>query len=868
MDKNRTYYPPKLADRFLEFYCLPELLEQIQGDAYEIFYMDLQEKGLAYARWRYIFHVFSFFKWRNIDLSKIKKQKSTNGAMIKSYFKIGWRNILKQKGTTFISVFGLSCAVGCCIVAYLFIANIWFKGLNQPHKNEIYQLVYTAEEAEGPVTYGTVAQPIAELIPDNLNQVKNQSQVLLEFPLLIQNNESFYQRSLYVDPSYMEMFEYRMDFGYPGALNESDQVILTKQLSEKLFADMHPIGQELALVVNGEERLYKVGGVLADLKDMDMFTFDLLVNLESHPNIKPDISLKDAWSRELWTFIQVEEEADLARIESEMAEFTQMQNQVNPDKSYAKMGLIPYPEIIYNVGKIQRGVRDFLGIGPQILLATIGLFILLLAVFNYINLSVLMASKRLKEIGVRKVIGSKRGQLIFQFLSENLLICFFAIFLGCLMAGFIFLPGFNEIASKNLQIDLFRDKNIWIFLGGMLLAITLISGLYPATYLSSFKPISILKGNQKIGSKSGFTSVLLSFQFTLAIISMVAGIAFVQTNYINAQRDWGYSSDDKIIVNVPESKDYIPLKNKLSALSSVIEVSGSQDYVGSWIREKEVFLGQDKYEVSLLTAQSNYPEMMDLELKRGRMFDPELITDTQESILVNQTFLDQVGLDFPFEQEVSIDSVDYRVVGVVGDFHTTFFSNSIEPLVIRASPDTTYNYLTLRMNPGSAEGSMESVKKIWHETVPRGFFDGKLQTEVFEREIADVNGVTRLILFSATLSVILALLGLFGLVSLNMAAHIKDYCIRKVFGANVGDLSKKLLKRYVIIWGVAAVVGTVVSSFLISSFLDSFFAFHSGVGIVPIGSALLVLFGLIIGTVASQIWKVIKANPAVILKSE
>lgn len=868
MDKNRTYYPPKLADRFLEFYCLPELLEQIQGDAYEIFYMDLEEKGLAYARWRYIFHVFSFFKWRNISLSKFINQKSNQGAMVRSYFKIGWRNILKQKGTTFISVFGLSCAVGCCIVAYLFIANIWFKGLNQPHKDEIYQLVYTAEEADGPITYGTVAEPIAELIPENLNQVKNQTQVLLEFPLLIHNNESFYQRSLFVDPSYMEMFEYRMDFGYPGALEETDQVILTKQLSEKLFGDKHPIGQELALVVNGEEKLYKVGGVMADLKDMDMFTFDLLVNVESHPGIKPDIPLKDAWSRELWTFIQVEEEADMARIESEMASFTLMQNQINPDKPYVKMSLIAYPDIIYNVGKIQRGVRDFLGIGPQILLGTIGLFILLLAVFNYINLSVLMASKRLKEIGVRKVIGSKRGQLIFQFLSENLLICFFALFLGFLMAGFIFLPGFNEIASKNLQIDLFRDKNIWIFLGGMLLAITLISGLYPATYLSSFKPISILKGNQKIGSKSVFTSGLLAFQFTLAIISMVAGIAFVQTNYINSQRDWGYSSADKIIVNVPESKDYFPLKNKLSALSTVMEISGSQDYVGNWIREKEVFLKDEKYEVDFLTAEANYPEMMDLELREGRMFNSDLITDTQESILVNQTFLDRLGLDFPYEGEVTIDSADYHVVGVVDDFHTTFFSNSIEPMVIRASPDTTFNFLTLKMNPGSAEGSMEAVKKIWHETVPRGLFEGKLQTEVFEREIADVNGITKLILFSATLSVVLALLGLFGLVSLNMAAHIKDYCIRKVFGANVGDLSKKLLKRYVIIWGVAAVIGTVVSSFLISSFLDSFFAFHSGVGIVPIGFALLILFGLIFGTVASQIWKVIKANPAVILKSE
>ncbi|MBB6325522.1 ABC-type antimicrobial peptide transport system permease subunit [Algoriphagus iocasae] len=868
MDKKRHYYPPKLADRFLEFYCVPERLEQIQGDAYEIFYLDLEEKGLTYARLRFIFHVFSFFKWSNIGFSKFMHQRNNTGVMIRSYFKIGWRNILKQKGTTFISVFGLSCAVGCCIVAYLFIANIWFKGLNQPNKDELYQLVYTAEEADGLVTYGTVAQPISELIPNNLNQVKDHTRIMMEFPLLIQNNESFYQRTLYVDPSYMDMFKYRMEYGYPGALREADQVILTHQLSEKLFGDKHPIGQELSLVVDGEEKLFKVGGVLEDLKDMDMFNFDLLVNFESHPGAANDASLKDAWSKELWTFIQVEEGADISRIESDLGEITKIQNQVDPENPYVKMGLIAYPDIIYNVGKIEKGVRDFLGIGPQILLGTIGLFILLLAVFNYINLSVLMASKRLKEIGVRKVIGSKRSQLIFQFLSENLLVCFFAIFLGCMMAGFIFLPGFNDIASKNLQIDLFRDKNIWIFLGALLLAVTLITGLYPASYLSSFKPISILKGNQKIGSKSVFTSVLLSFQFTLAIISMVAAIAFVQTNYINANRDWGYSSADKIIVNVPDSKDYVPLRNKLSALSSVVEVSGSQDYVGNWITEKEVEFGDEKYSINFLNAESNYPELLDLELKQGRMFNSDLITDTQESLLVNQTFLDQFGLVFPLDQTVKIDSANYHVIGVVEDFHTEFFKNAIEPMAISASPDSVFNYLTLKMNPGSAEGSMDAVKKIWHETVPMGLFEGKLQTEVFEREIADANGVSKLISFSATLSVILALLGLFGLVSLNMTAHIKDYCVRKVFGADIGDLSKKLLKRYLIIWGIAALIGGIFSIYFISSFLDSFFAFNSGVGIIPIGFALVILLIVIIGTVSSQIWKVIKANPAVILKSE
>jgi ABC-type antimicrobial peptide transport system permease subunit len=868
MDTKFKYFPPKWPDRFLEFYCNPSRLEQIQGDAYELFYLNLEEKGLAFARFRFFIHVLSFFRWSNIKRSKSTHHTFSQGAMLKNYFKIGWRNLIKQKGTTFISVFGLACAVGCCMVAYLFIANIWFKGMQQPNKDEIYQLTYTIEEENGKVTYGTVAEPIAEQIPEQFDQLVNHTQVLLEFPILISKNDSYNQRTLFVDPAFMEMFEYRMDFGYPGALVEPDQVILTQELSEKLYGDTHPIGQELSLVVEGEEKLYKVGGVLADLKDMDMFNFDLLVNIETHPIATSDLPLKDAWNSEVWTFVQVEEGSDISQMNAGMAELTSIQNKINPEKPYLNLGTVAFTDLVYKVDEIENGVRDYLGLGPQILLGAIGLFILILAVFNYINISVLMASRRLKEIGVRKVIGSRRSQLVFQFLSENLMVCFFAIFLGCLLAGFIFLPGFNEIASKNLKIDLLRDSYIWMFLGGMLLFITLVSGLYPALYVSSFKPINILKGNQKIGSKSIFTSVLLTFQFTLAIISIVAGVAFVQTNYLNENRNWGYDSADKIIVNVPSSEDYIPLKNKLSALASVTAVSGSQDYVGNWIREENLVLNDETYEISLLNAEANYPEILDLKLKQGRLFNPELISETLESVVVNQTFLDDLGLTFPLSEKITLDSVSYNVVGVVEDFHTIFFQSVIDPMLIRASPDTTFNYLTLKMNPGSAEASMAAVKKIWHETIPRGLFEGKLQTEVFDQEFLDVRGVQNIILFAAILAVLLASLGLFGLVSLNMTSDIKDYCVRKVFGAELGDLSKKMGKRYLIIWSIASVFGGAFSLLIISSFLDSFFAFHSGVGVFEIGLGLVILLVVIAVTVGSQIWKIVKANPATILKAE
>ncbi len=868
METKRHHTPPKWADRFLEFYCNPKKLEQIQGDAYEIFYMNLEEKGLSFAKFRFWIHVLSFFRWSNIKRTKTNYYSSTTTAMFKNYLKIGWRNLLKQKSTTFISVFGLACAIACCLVAYLFIEGIWMKGMLQPNKNEIYQLTYTVEEADGKVTYGTVAEPISELLQGEFPEIKAHTRIKNGFPILVYQNESYNQRVIYVDPDYMDMFSYKMHHGYPEALNEPNQVILTYELSEKLFGETHPIGQEITLVRNGEEGFYKVGGVLEKLNDLDMFNFDMLVNFSNIEEINPAVSLKESWDSGVWTFIQLDQNTSLGELQGGFEKIRESQNQINPERPYLRLELVPYTDLVYKIGEIKQGVRDFLGIGPQILLGAIGLFVLILAVFNYINISILMASKRLKEIGIRKVIGSRRSQLILQFLSENMIVCSLAILVGCLLAVFILVPGFNQIASKSLKMDFFNDPYIWLFLIGLAGFITLASGFYPALFVSGFKPVAILKGNQKLGGKSILTTILLTFQFTLAIISIVASIAFIQTNYLNENRDWGYDNTDKIIVNIPDSTGYNTLVDRLSAVGSVQEVSGSHHYVGNWLDESEVIFQDQKVEVDLLRAEANYPELLGLRLKNGRFLDQASATDLSENILVNERFMADLGLTFPIEEKVYLDSMPYQVVGVVEDFHTEFFQRPMIPTVIRATDDNSYSFLTLKMSSGSAMSSMELVKESWRESFPKGLFEGKLQENVFELALRDVRGVQKILLFSAILAVLLSAMGLYGLVSLNMNSRIKDFCVRKVFGAETGDLSGKLFKRYLISWGIAALVGGGLAIVLVSAFLNSFFAYHSGVGVLPLGFSILGLLFVIGLTVGSQLWKVIKANPSDILKAE
>ncbi len=868
MDTKKTYEPPKVASNFLEWYCNPEKLEEIEGDAYELFYMNLEERGPNYARWKYIWHVITFFRWSNIRRRKPTYYTNTHTAMFKSYFKLGWRNLRKQKLTTFISVFGLSTAVACSLVAYLFIEQIWFKGMNQENKEELHQLVYKIEKEEGIITNGTIAKPVYDWLNETSQIQHGLTRVMRGSNVLIHNNETYFPRTQFVDSDYMEMFSYGIQSGYAGALEDPNQVILSSEFAERLFGDAPAIGQEISLIIAEEEKFFQVAAVLEPMKDIEIFEFEVLAHFDAIWAKNADLTLKDQWKQEAWTFIRVKDESELVALNSSFDQIKADQNQINPDQPYLEVSTIPFTELVPMASKIDNGVIGFMGQGPIILLSVIAAFIMILAIFNYVNISILMATKRLKEIGVRKVIGVKRSQLILQYLSENFLVCLGAIVFGCLIAGAFFLPGFNSIAFKNLQLDLLGNWMIWAWLGGLLFFLTIASGIYPAIYISSFQPLSILKGKSEVGKKGWLTQTLITLQFTLAVIGIVAGIAFVQTNAQNADREWGYSSENKIILNVPDPEKYEVLENQIRNNSNVISAVGSQAYIGNWINQNDMKVADKEISAQFLLSESNYLSEMEVESVSGRTLDQLAPAEFENSILVNETFVQESGLLDPIEQIVEIDSVDHRIVGVVKDFHTIYFQSEVAPMVIKASDSKDFNYLTLSFLEGNDTQTMEEVRSIWRGIFPRDLFTGQFQNQVFDQAINDAEGVQNILLFASGLCIILAAMGLFGLVSLNLKARIKDYCVRKVYGASTPGLAVGLVRRYLILGSIAAILGGGLAWFAVSGFLDSFFAFHSGVGVIPLGTSIGLLLIVVLLTGFSQIFRLEKANPSVVLKSE
>jgi ABC-type antimicrobial peptide transport system permease subunit len=862
---NTESSPPKWADRFIAWYCNPELLEQIQGDIHELYQWRLKDRGIKKAKNAFIWDVLRFCRWRNIKRTN-STQQFNNTAMLKNYFKIGWRNILNQKTYSIINILGLATAIACCLVAYLFIEGVWLRGLYHENKEELYMVTHTNQADNGAQRYGYVSGELATFFTEEFSDVTHAARVGVNNQIIKYRQETFSERVQYVDASFLEMFTYPIIYGSKEVILELDQVIITENLAYKLFGDTHPVGKEIDMMINGQQKIMTIGAVIEPLPSTAMFNFDVLVNYKIKDLAEQ--SRSDKWAREMWLFLQIPEDSKAAAMSSSLPNLVEKQNEASPNHQYSALQLEPFNNLIKSAWEIEGGVGSYGGMAPQILLISISIFLLTLAIFNYINIAISMATKRIKEIGVRKVIGARRGQLVFQFLSENLLTCLLAIIIGGIISATMFLPWFNELATKNLSLDLLNDHYLWMFFATLLIFITIVSGAYPAFYISSFQPTVIFRGTQTIGSKSKFTAALLIFQFTLAMITMVCGVAFVNTNNYNENRDWGYNNNDKIVVNIPTDQDFTILSQTFSAYPDVVELAGSRHHIGAYTSENQLNHKNETYDINILEVERNYPEMMDLRLMNGQFFNPALESDRSNEIMVNQTFMNWLALDFPTDEIITLDSVKYSIIGVVEDFHYNDFSFSIDPTIIKVMPDEGFNFLTVKVSPGTAHKMATIIKSDWLAHVDGELYDGKEQASIFDMNYMQICGVSQILLFTATLAVILSAIGLFGLLSLNISARIKDVGIRKILGANMPQLSKTIYKKFIWLWIAGCVVGGMLGILASTALLDMVYAYHPRPGTMPLIIAVCVLLGVMFITIASQLFKVKNANPVDTLRLE
>ncbi len=789
--------------------------------------------------------------------------------MVKNYIKTALRNLLKNKLTSFINIFGLALAIGCSLVVYVFI-NFEFT-MNSFHENKdnIYLVTNVVERDGNSQEWGDSPSPIGAMLKQDFSQIDKVVRFDGRGGVMRYNDKVFQEFVRYADDDFFNMFTFKLKWGSADAHKEPSKVIISERISDKYFGSNNPVGEQITFTFGDKVLSYEIGGVAEKFPNKSSFNFNILASYDQIKLADEEIDFEDWTDFISATFIQVNDPQQVDIIREKMDKYVALQNAADEDWPASS-----YPIRSFNNFFTER--HDVWGsvIGSQdpvarVVLSIIGIFMLVLACFNYINIAVVSATKRLKEIGIRKVVGGSRKMIVWQFLSENVIITFFALVLGVVFAWTMFVPWFDNLFTIGLTLDL-SDPILWFFFIAILLITGVASGAYPAFYISSFKAVSIFRGKQKFGGKNIFTKIFLTFQFVLALLTIVCGIMFVQNVDYQRARDWGYNQEQTLVVPVPDQAAYAELRNEVIQNPNVIGHAGSANHLGRSNRLAVVEIVDKKYEFRTLGVGEDYVEIMELRLLQGRSFDKNLRTDIDQSILINETMMEKMEWEDPIGKSLTFDSVEYFVVGVLEDFHYQSFWNKIRPTFVRLAEEEDYRFLSLRVKAGSAVETADYLEATWKKMFPDLPYTGFYQDQVFDNYFQELDGHGKIMAFTATLAVILSCMGLFGLVSLNVARKMRDFSIRKVLGAGLSSIVGGVNQQFIWLLGIAVVIGGPLSYFVMQLFFASVYdsGYYMPVEVLSVMYGVFLLVITAVVTVSSQVYKVLVSNPVDSLRNE
>ena len=716
--------------------------------------------------------------------------------------------------------------------------------------------------------WGDSPAPIGPMMMADLPEVKEMTRVDNRNVILKYEDEVFKEFVRFVDPQFLDMFSFEIKQGRAEELRDPAKIILSEAMAEKYFGKEDPIGKQLVVLLNDKKESFTVGGVTAKFPKTASFRFNFLIHYDKMFSFYDDQDANDWTDFIAATFIQLHDAKDIGAVTDKMDKYVTLQNAADEDWPAKAYIFEPLTTLSQNSHKIRGDISG--GDDPiaRLILTLIAVFMIVLACFNYINISISSATKRLKEIGIRKVIGGTKRQLVFQFIGENLIICILALVLGAIWGRVFFGPWFDSQFDIGLELNFYDNINVWLFLITLLFITGFGSGAYPAFYISAFKPVNIFRGRQKFSKKSRFTRIFLTFQFILSIITIVFGIAFTQNAQYQRELDWGYNQDQTLVIPLEQGVNYEAIKNDLAMQPGIIGIAGSAGHVGRSVGLSVIEIGDSKHEIRRINVGFDYLETIGIRLKQGRFFDKELITDLDQSVVINETFAKSFDWENPLEASFELDSTIFNVIGVVEDFHYFDFDDKIEPAFFRMSKDEDANFISARIEKGNIARTEAYAEELWKKHVPDLPYNGFFQDEVFDYHFDQLKGHARIMGFTATLAIVLSCMGLFGLVSLNVATRMKEFSIRKVLGAGVASIFKGVNHQYIWILAIACILGLPVAYVLVDSLFDEVYEYHMPLTIGPFVLAAVFLFVVALFTVSSQIYKVVVSNPVDSLRQE
>ncbi len=879
MSINPVPQPPKWATRLLRLFCAPHRVEELEDDLDELFRQRVKSEGLRNARWRYVRDVLSLMR-----PSMMKRQPTVlhfgeyptayflNPDMIRNYFTVAWRNLIRNKAFSAINLLGLALGIACSLLIGLWVQDE--RSVDTFHANgkSLYQ-VYERQYFDGKVqasyfTQGLLADELKRTIPELQYATVIESNYATTFAV---GDKIIKMNGTYAGTDFFRMFSYPFLQGTPeSALNRPGGIAISRNMADTFFGSPDKaIGQSIRYE-NKEDLLVTA---VFDIPTNSSLQFDFLRNWDDF--LKENDWAKTWGSTDPFTYVQLRTDrsgqpADVARVAAKVKDF--LHRYIPKNKGIqVELGLQPYSEK-YLHANFKEGYLDGGRIEYVQLFSIVAVFILLIACINFMNLATARSTKRAKEVGVRKVVGATRATLAGQFVGEAILLTFFAIIVAVLLVA-VLLPAFNTLTGKLLVLPIGQPM-FWVVLLGLLGLTGFIAGSYPALFLSSLNPIRVLKGSLRFSAGATFfRQGLVVFQFGLSVLLIIGTIViYRQMTYIQT-KNLGYNREN--LVYIPMDGDltqkydlFAEEARKLPGIQAISRMRESPTQIGHHVDDIS-WTGKDP---NLMVPFANtavgyeFAKTLKLQLKEGRDFSKAFGTDSL-GFIINETALAKIGYNNPIGKPLNWGSNKGAIIGVLRDFHFNSMRQSIEPLIIRLDRNPRWGSILVRTEAGKTQEAMAGLEKVCKELNPQTPFTYQFSDQEYTKLYRSEQVVSQLATYFAVLAIFISCLGLFGLATFTAEQRTKEVGVRKVLGASVASVVTLLAKDFLKLVLIAILLASPIAWYTMQQWLRSFMYkidiawwMFAGAGLLAIAIALL--------TVSFQSIKAALMNPVKSLRSE
>ena len=795
--------------------------------------------------------------------------------MIKNYLTVAIRNIARNKTFSAINILGLAIGMACCILILLYVQDELSYDQHHEHANRIYRVA-----AEGKVA-GTMRQFAITPFPMGPALVTDYPEVIeaVRFfqgtnPRTLvedQHGHVFFEDGvLFTDANAFEVFNFPLSQGDPKtAFLEPFSIVITEAMAQKYFGKQNPLGQTLTLF---KKASFKVTGVLKDTIYNTHFQFDFLAF--------PILQEPGWFNHEYYTYLLLQQNDSAGELEAKLPDFMATHAGEQHEATGYKINYFLQPLTdIHLHSHLEWEMSPNGDIRYVYLFLSIAFFVLILACVNFMNLSTARSATRSKEVGMRKVVGANRPQLIRQFMGESILLALVALLFATVLVE-ISLPAFNAFTQRELVLDYAGNWHVVLALFSVALFAGLLSGIYPALFLSAFQPVEVLKSTLRRGLKKPHSrKTLVVFQFVISIVLIIGTVViYHQSDYIKNKK-LGFNKEHVIVMPNPGKQLTERYKSILSTYPNVLNTSRSASVPGrklpsNLFRPSSDSAYSDGLMMNHLQVDHRFISTYGLELVEGRDFSKDISSDKYGTFILNEAALRKLGwtslanqkleLIFPEGGKLKVEAQG-DVVGVVKDFHYKSLHHEIEPLIIMTG--SWFEYFAIRIRSDDVAGTLSFLKTQWKEIAPNKPFDYFFLDDDYDKLYRTEEQIGTLSGLFSILAIFVASLGLFGLASFTAQLRIKEIGIRKVLGASVSNLVLMLSKEFALLVGIANLIAWPIAYYAMNRWLQDF-AYRIDLEIWAfVLSGFLALF-IALSTVSYQAWKVARTNPVDALRYE